>query len=82
MRGNNDFRLAALHDGFYDLSSICLEIQCRLIDEDGKVPVQDAQVAPECGLLHNLISEVQVNTLSRVAPASLDCAVHISTCRF
>lgn len=80
IQGSNDFRLAALHDGCYDLSSLCLELQCRLVDEEGKPPGQDAEVAPECGLLHNLISEVQVNTYWQVL-TGLDCAMSFCACR-
>lgn len=56
----NDFRLAAIQDGMYDLSALVLELRVSLLDENGSEPAINAEVAPRCGILHNLISQLQV----------------------
>lgn len=56
----NDFKLAALQDGMYDLSEIVMQLNVTLMDESGAEIAVNAEVAPRCGILHNLISQVSV----------------------
>ncbi len=50
----------APQDGMYDLSELVLQLHVTLIDEGGDAIAVNAEVAPRCGILHNLISQLAV----------------------
>lgn len=47
MHGYNEFKLASLNDSFYQLSQLIIEVRVKLVDDDGKTPGPNDDVAPE-----------------------------------
>lgn len=47
MHGVNEFKLASLQDGFYDLSRLVLQVRVKLVDAEGAAPGVDSKLSLE-----------------------------------